>query len=701
MPPKKLSLTIDTQASPLPSQAEQNLIQALLGTDVAQYASDINLDLFSRHLSNLCVVFFSSIGFSADIDNPDSLVAPETGSIPPPSPSLRTSVTFTLFGADIAMSSSSSPQSVSMMSPKAAEQKPFITTQVPSTPSVRHSSSKNFSLDQSHSGQHHDWDSGDEAVLHAQKSLSEAIAKHVKKPASDQIELRVINSIIATYPKGITLHTTGKYPDITAGQELAKKYSRATPDPNDDVRIISDVLFESVLGLPGFLVWTAIPIIISHYANLAGNSAKGRPLYKKDGPIPLPKAMSRELIDYGQTISNIYSPETGDTPAYTITPEILLSWYNENMSRKDVHEKLFNVLRLPENNVIITEDLERVAWILLRLHPGLSFLSDTPQFQVKYAETVAARAMFELDLAGKGVLAISDLRRTHSDVEGSVFVRNGYGMFLEALWFSQFEADINRIMKFFSYEHFYVIYCKFWELDDNHDQKISLEDFLKYGGSGVINKIAATRAFDLLIARRESASKYASAASVLPPTEPKKYLTYNDFVSFIIAEEHRDLDSSVAFWFEVCDVDADGIISFDDFKFFYKEQQTIVEQSGVEPPDGEDLFCQLVDQIKSAHTACMLVDADLGLDDVGYKEQSDSMGSAKGVSLREIKISKTRGNLFDVLINTKKMALFESRDPYNVHWNVNAIEKTAWDRFCKLQYDIFVNNGSSYEFTDK
>eukprot|EP00959_Pyramimonas_sp_CCMP1952_P087589 1832939-Pyramimonas_sp.AAC.1 len=27
------------------------------------------------------------------------------------------------------------------------------------------------------------------------------------------------------------------------------------------------------------------------------------------------------------------------------------------------------------------------------------------------------------------------------------------------------EEDINKVLKYFSYEHFYVIYCKFWELD--------------------------------------------------------------------------------------------------------------------------------------------------------------------------------------------------------------------------------------------
>jgi hypothetical protein len=27
------------------------------------------------------------------------------------------------------------------------------------------------------------------------------------------------------------------------------------------------------------------------------------------------------------------------------------------------------------------------------------------------------------------------------------------------------EDDINAVTAYFSYEHFYVLYCKFWELD--------------------------------------------------------------------------------------------------------------------------------------------------------------------------------------------------------------------------------------------
>ena len=46
------------------------------------------------------------------------------------------------------------------------------------------------------------------------------------------------------------------------------------------------------------------------------------------------------------------------------------------------------------------------------------------------------------------------------------------------------EEDINHVTDYFSYEHFYVIYCKFWELDKDHDLYISKEDLARHNDHG-------------------------------------------------------------------------------------------------------------------------------------------------------------------------------------------------------------------------
>ena len=46
------------------------------------------------------------------------------------------------------------------------------------------------------------------------------------------------------------------------------------------------------------------------------------------------------------------------------------------------------------------------------------------------------------------------------------------------------EEDINKVTAYFSYEHFYVIYCKFWELDRDHDLMIDKKDLMRYNDYG-------------------------------------------------------------------------------------------------------------------------------------------------------------------------------------------------------------------------
>jgi serine/threonine-protein phosphatase 2A regulatory subunit B'' len=44
--------------------------------------------------------------------------------------------------------------------------------------------------------------------------------------------------------------------------------------------------------------------------------------------------------------------------------------------------------------------------------------------------------------------------------------------------------DINKMNDYFSYEHFYVIYCKFWELDRDHNLVIDQIDMAQHANSG-------------------------------------------------------------------------------------------------------------------------------------------------------------------------------------------------------------------------
>jgi serine/threonine-protein phosphatase 2A regulatory subunit B'' len=51
------------------------------------------------------------------------------------------------------------------------------------------------------------------------------------------------------------------------------------------------------------------------------------------------------------------------------------------------------------------------------------------------------------------------------------------------------ETDINKNRDFLSYEDFYVIYIKFWELDTDHDFFLTKEEFSKYSGYTLSRKV--------------------------------------------------------------------------------------------------------------------------------------------------------------------------------------------------------------------
>lgn len=52
-----------------------------------------------------------------------------------------------------------------------------------------------------------------------------------------------------------------------------------------------------------------------------------------------------------------------------------------------------------------------------------------------------------------------------------------------------------QILKYFSYEHFYVIYCKFWELDQDHDFLIDRDDLAHYS-QGALSLQIIDRVFE-------------------------------------------------------------------------------------------------------------------------------------------------------------------------------------------------------------
>eukprot|EP00878_Enallax_costatus_P011414 GHUV01011917.1.p1 GENE.GHUV01011917.1~~GHUV01011917.1.p1 ORF type:complete len:455 (+),score=124.40 GHUV01011917.1:298-1662(+) len=149
-------------------------------------------------------------------------------------------------------------------------------------------------------------------------------------------------------------------------------------------------------------------------------------------------------------------------------------WTSRQLVAAPATRRLWEVLRPDGKHYLTYADFRPLLQAVLQYHPGLEFLADTPEFQARYAETVIYRIFYTVNRSGSGRMSYRELRR--SDL-------------LEALFALEREEDINRVSRYFSYEHFYVVYCKFWELDSDHDFSLDKNDLARYNNCALTYQI--------------------------------------------------------------------------------------------------------------------------------------------------------------------------------------------------------------------
>jgi serine/threonine-protein phosphatase 2A regulatory subunit B'' len=145
-------------------------------------------------------------------------------------------------------------------------------------------------------------------------------------------------------------------------------------------------------------------------------------------------------------------------------------WVKGNLLIMDLATRVYTILKQPDCRYLAQEDFKPVLQELLASHPGLEFLQSTPEFQDRYAETVIYRIYYYINRSATGRLTLREFKR---------------GNLLTAMQHLDEEEDINKVLRYFSYEHFYVIYCKFWELDSDHDFLIDKENLIRYGSEEI------------------------------------------------------------------------------------------------------------------------------------------------------------------------------------------------------------------------
>ncbi len=154
--------------------------------------------------------------------------------------------------------------------------------------------------------------------------------------------------------------------------------------------------------------------------------------------------------------------------------------YNRYINHKSMTRRAFNTFKQFNEKFIVQSDLLPYMKCLLKEHEGLSFLNDHPEFQVKYSDSVIMRVFYTNDVNKDNKLSFREFSKSN---------------ILQTFNRVCSEADINQVRDYFSYEHFYVLYCKFWEVDNKeHNFLIDKDEFGMYE-THCLNTLAVDRIF--------------------------------------------------------------------------------------------------------------------------------------------------------------------------------------------------------------
>nr|XP_057913874.1 serine/threonine-protein phosphatase 2A regulatory subunit B'' subunit alpha isoform X2 [Doryrhamphus excisus] len=334
----------------------------------------------------------------------------------------------------------------------------------------------------------------------------------------------------------------------------------------------------------------------------------------------------------------------GERTGFVSVHSFIATWRKLLHGCHDDASRFIYMLAKPGCHFLEQEDFIPLLQDIVDTHPGLTFLKDAPEFHSRYITTVIQRIFYMVNRSWTGRISMTELRRSN---------------FLETLALLEEEDDINQITDYFSYEHFYVIYCKFWELDTDHDLYIDHKDLARYNDHASSNRIME-RLFSGAVTRGNAVQREGR-------------MSYAEFVWFLISEEDKKNPTSIEYWFRCMDRDGDGVLSMFELEYFYEEQCERMEHMGIEPLPFQDLLCQMLDLVKP-----------------------ESPGK---ISLGDLKRCRMAHIFFDTFFNLEKYLDHEQRDPFAVQKDLDGDgpEPSDWDKYASEEYEILVAEETANE----
>lgn len=120
-------------------------------------------------------------------------------------------------------------------------------------------------------------------------------------------------------------------------------------------------------------------------------------------------------------------------------------------------------------------------------------------------------------------------------------------------------------------------------MDEDHDGYIDGNDLIGYDDWAMTSRVV-----DRIMA--------GAGRKFLSPIPNK--MSYLDFVVFLISEVDKTSDVSLNYFFNVIDLDCDGIISTYEIQYFFDEQKHRIQNLSQELITFPDIMCQLIDMVQ-------------------------------------------------------------------------------------------------------
>ncbi|CAG9534305.1 unnamed protein product [Cercopithifilaria johnstoni] len=327
-------------------------------------------------------------------------------------------------------------------------------------------------------------------------------------------------------------------------------------------------------------------------------------------------------------------------PSRSITFADFASWWNRmTLAAHDEAARFVYTLAGPHRNYLTKEDLAPILKDLIETFPGLHFLREAEEFHSRYIETVIVRIFWAVNRSWTGRITINELRRSN---------------FLETVRKLETTDDINAITNYFSYEHFYVIYCKFYELDKDHDLIISKIDMSQHC-NGALPPQIIDRIFSGAVTRSPAGKRIREALETIG---------YTDFVAFLLAEEDKRHPTSVEYWFRCLDLDGDGLLSMYEMEYFYNGIKNKMDQHNIDSMRFDDVVCNLLDLIRPRQPNV--------------------------VSLSDLKKCPLCARFFNTFVNWVKYYEQEASEGERATVTDGEEELNEWDRYCLEEYEALM-----------